>query len=163
MWQRTEENRRLFGRRPPRYKKHLAGPLQGLMTCQYCKRVMRYREDTRTKQTVRHGLRTYNTCYYYCHEYLRYDCVAGKRGKGNFIEEHLPNGQFGLLLALLGTWTDAASRFIKEEYAHQERAEHGVDEFMAYEAKRAKLADRRRQVNDMYESTQLIVQSTCPG
>jgi hypothetical protein len=55
-----------------------------------------------------------------------------------------------LLLALLGNWTDAAMRFIQQEYAQQEREHGGVNEYLSYEAKKNKLANRRTQVNDMY-------------
>jgi DNA invertase Pin-like site-specific DNA recombinase len=151
LWQRMEESRRLYGRRPPRYKKRLAGPLQGLVSCRHCTRVMRYREDIRTKQTVAKSMRTYHTFYYYCREHLRYECSGGRNGKGSFVDEHLLNGQFGLLLALLGNWSDAASQFIKSEYARQERERGDVNDFLTYESMKAKLSARREQVNDMFE------------
>ena len=151
----------LYGRRPPRYKKHLAGPLQGLVSCRHCARVMRYREDIRTKQTVAQSMRIYHTFYYYCREYLRYECVGGRSGKGRFVDEHLLNGQFGLLLALLGNWSDAASEFIKSEYARQERERGDVSDFLTYESMKAKLSARREQVNDMYEMQTIDRTGTC--
>ena len=67
------------------------------------------------------------------------------------MDEHLLNGQFGLFIALLGNWSDAASDFIKSEYARQERERGDVNDFLTYESMKARLSARREQVNDMYE------------
>jgi hypothetical protein len=112
---------------------------------------MKYREDYSKANTKRYGGRVYHDYYYYCTGTTRHVCTGGKNGLRAFVNEQVPNGQFGLLLMLLGAWDDDALAYLKEEYARQEREDSGADDYLDYEERRAKLQERRTRVNDMYE------------
>jgi YD repeat-containing protein len=148
VFQRIEENRRLIGTRPMRYKGRVLGPLQGLLSCRHCGRPMRFRESPAYKATSG-GRHQYLYAYYVCRYRRGAPCTSPNRREGVWVRDSVVHEQFGRLLAVFGAWLPDAIEFIKREYTRVEGED--VDGVIEYQRKKEQFATRRQKINDMFE------------